>query len=132
MFNKVSPGMDKYWEYVKGNIKHDDVTGYANNRMPLWVKPQNKVSVRDMMDFMRDHLEGTELDMRNDIGAGPYGNPYRWRLNLQVVGISFLIERATGTQQNRFFVVTQSRSWLPDPHRGHTWFSVDDAIHGVL
>lgn len=128
MFNKVSPGMDKYWEYVKGNIKHDGATGYANNRMPLWVKPQNKVSVRDMMDFMRDHLEGTELDMRNDIGAGPYGNPYRWRpLTFKVDGISYLNERATATQQTGFSFVTQSRSWLPDPIGGILWFSVDDA-----
>jgi len=36
------------------------------------VKPTNKVSVHDMMNFMRDHLENTELDMSKDVGAGPF------------------------------------------------------------
>jgi len=67
-----------YWEYAKGNIEHGDklangdknVDGYATNRMPLWVKPNRKISVQDMMHFMRNHLEGTELDMSLDAGAG--------------------------------------------------------------
>jgi len=27
------------------------------------------------MDYMRDHLEGTPLDMTKDVGAGPFENP---------------------------------------------------------
>lgn len=132
MFNKVALGMDKYWEYVKGNIKFDPVTGYGSNRMPLWIKPQKKVSVRDMMDFMRDHLEGTELDMSKDIGAGPYGNPYRWRpLTFTVDGQTYLNERATATQQTGFSFVSQMRSWLPREIGGILWFSVDDAANSI-
>ena len=137
MFNKVTDGMDEYWDYVKGDIKHPEAheegepmtpKNYASNRMPLWVKPDAKVSVHDMMNFMRDHLENTELDMSTDAGAGPYGVPYRWRpLTWKVDDVTYCNERATATQQTGFSFVTQSRSWLPDQIGGIIWWGVDDA-----
>ncbi len=137
MFNKVTDGMDKYWDYVKGDIEHPKVhekgtpvtpENYASNRMPLWVKPDAKVSVHDMMMFMRDHLENTELDMSKDVGAGPFAMPYRWRpLTWKVDDVAYCNERATATQQTGFSFVTQSRSWLPDEIGGIFWFGVDDA-----
>lgn len=141
MFNQVIGGMDQYWEYVKGNITHpkEHIEGepltpenFASNRMPLWIKPNKKVSVHDMMMFMRDHLEGTELDMSMDIGAGPFGVPYRWRpLTWKVDDVAYCNERATATQQTGFSFVTQSRSWLPNEIGGIFWFSVDDAASSV-
>jgi dipeptidase len=136
MFNQVTEGMDKYWDYVKGNIRHDEKfedgrpnpNRYATNRMPLWVKPNNKVSVHDLMMYMRDYLQGTELDMTKDFGAGPHGVPYRWRpLTWKVDGITYVNERATATQQTGFSFVSQSRSWLPDAIGGIIWWGVDDA-----
>ena len=140
MFNRVSDGMDKYWEYAKGNIEHaekfEDGTPnpnkYATNRMPLWVKPEKKISVHDMMMFMRDYLQDTELDMSADFGAGPYGLPYRWRpLTWKVDGITYVNERATATQQTGFSFVTQSRTWLPNEIGGIIWWGVDDANAGA-
>ncbi len=140
MFNDVAGGMDKYWEYAKGNIEHgkklangdENVDKYATNRMPLWIKPDRKISVQDMFHFMRNHLEGTELDMSKDIGAGPYGVPYRWRpLTWEVDGKTYCNERATATQQTGFSFVSQLRSWLPDPIGGIIWFGVDDAASSV-
>ena len=78
MFNRVAGGMDQHWDYAKGQIERPNphVEGqpvtpanYASNRMPLWIKPDRKISVQDMFAFMRDHLEGTELDMSKDVGA---------------------------------------------------------------
>jgi len=140
MFNAVNSDMGKYWGYVKGNIEHakklpngdENVDNYATNRMPLWVKPDKKVSVQDMFGFMRDHLEGTELDMSKDLGAAPFGNPYRWRpLTWKVDGIEYCNERATATQQTGFSFISQMRSWLPDPIGGIHWFGVDDASSSV-
>ncbi len=141
MFNKVKDGMDEYWEYVKGNVEHntEHIEGepitpdnYATNRIPLWIKPDKKVSVHDMMMFMRDHLEGTELDMRNDVGAGPFKCPYRWRpLYWEVDSVKYCNERATATQQTGFSFVAQARNWLPDPIGGIFWFGVDDAASSV-
>ncbi len=130
-FNDITEGMEKHWEYAKGNIEHDE-NGYATNRMPLWVKPTEKVDVYTVMENMRNHLEGTELDMSNDIGAGAFGKPYRWRpLTWEVDGVQYCNERATATQQTAFSFVAQMRSWMPDPIGGINWFAVDDAATTV-
>lgn len=135
MFNRVTGGMDKYFDYVKGHIKHDeklengDVNEdkYATNRMPLWVKPEKKISVQDVFAFMRDHLQGTELDMSNDLGAGPFGVPVRWRpLTWKVDGETYCHERVTVTQQTGFSFIAQMRGWLPNPIGGILWFGLDD------
>ena len=76
-FKDINDDMEQYFSYVKG----EDL----ENRMPLYIKPKRKLSNKDLMNFMRDHLEGTELDMSKDAGAGPFGLPYRWRpLNLGI------------------------------------------------
>ncbi len=130
-FNEVKKGMDKYFDYAKGNVKHDK-KGYATNRMPLWIKPDKKIDVLELMDCMRNHLEGTELDMSKDAGAGPFGNPYRWRpLTWKVDGVTYCNERATATQQTGFSFVAQLRNWLPDAVGGINWFGVDDAASTV-
>ncbi len=125
-FNKVSKGMEAYTDYAKGIIKHD-ANGFASNRMPLWVKPDTLLTVADVMGMMRDHYEGTPLDMTKDLGAGPYGLPYRWRpLDWMVDSVTYVNERAISTQQTGFSFVAQSRSYLPDPIGGILWFGVDD------
>ena len=123
-FKDIDKSMWNYFDYAKG---HD-----LKNRMPLWVKPEKKISAQDLMNFMRDHLEGTDLDMRKDPGAGPHGLPYRWRpLTWKYDGKTYVNERATATQQTGFSFVTQSRNWLPNPVGGILWFSVDDAATTV-
>lgn len=123
-FNRVNKDMGKYLDYAKGhNLK---------NRMPLWVKPDNKLSLHDVMELMRDYYQGTELDMSKDIGAGPYNCPYRWRpLTWKADSIEYFNERAISTQQTGFSFVAQCRSWLPDHIGGILWFGVDDSYHTV-
>lgn len=124
-FLRVNPDMQKYQDYAMG-LNPD-------NPFPLYIKPEKKVSVQDVMMLMRDHYEGTPMDMTKDPGAGPFGNPYRWRpLTWKVDDVSYLNERATATQQTGFVFVTQSRSWLPDPIGGIHWFGVDDAASTVF
>ncbi len=131
-FNEVNPDMAPYWGYAKGTDIQRDGKGYVTNRMPLWVKPSRKLDILEIMDFMRNHLEGTELDMRKDPGAGPYECPYRWRpMSYSVDGKKYVMERTTATQQTGFSFVSQSRSWLPDAIGGIIWFGVDDAANSV-
>ncbi len=126
-FRKVTSGLDGYESYAAGVIEHDDENNFASNRLPLWVKPDQKVSVQQVMGMMRDHYEGTSLDMTKDIGAGPYELPYRWRpLTWEVDSVEYCNERAISTQQTGFSFVTQSRSTLPDAIGGILWFGVDD------
>ena len=126
-FNKVASGMDQYKEYIEGTVKHSGENKFASNRMPLWIKPDKKLTVKDVMEMMRDHFEGTDLDMTKDLGAGPYKLPYRWRgLTWDVDSVTYCNERAISTQQTGFSFVAQSRSWLPNPIGGILWFGVDD------
>ncbi len=119
-FKDINDDMEQYYSYVKG----DDL----ENRMPLYIKPKRKISNKDLMNFMRDHLEGTELDMSKDAGAGPFGLPYRWRpLTWESDGKMYVNERATATQQTGFSFVAECRPVKPDYLGGILWFGIDDA-----
>ncbi len=119
-----SKDMDKYLDYVRGNGKAKP--------LPLWVKPDKKVSVQDIMTLMRDHFEGTEFDLSSGVGAGPFELPYRWRpLVWKYKGKKYFNERATSTQQTGFSFVAQARRWLPSPIGGILWFGVDDTSSTV-
>lgn len=120
MFNHACDGMEQYWDYATGKTK--------GPRMPLYVKPNRKLSPRDLMEFKGDHLQGTELDMSKDIGAGPHGLPYRWRpMTWEFDGKKYFHERTTATQQTAFSWVAQMRSWMPNPIGGIFWYGLDDA-----
>jgi dipeptidase len=100
--------------------------------LPLWIKPDRKLTVADVMGLMRDHFENSEFDMTKDIGAGPYKLPYRWRpMTWKSDGQEYLFERAISTQQTGFSFVAQARSWMPDPIGGVFWFGVDDTYSTV-
>ena len=78
--------------------------------------------------MMRDHFEGTVLDMTNDIGAGPFDSPYRWRpMGYTVDGVEYTHERAIATQQTGFSFVADMNAARHDAMRGILWFGVDDA-----
>jgi len=94
---------------------------------PVSVTPDKKLAVADVFGLIRDHYEGTELDMTKGIDAGPFGLPRRWRpLTFKVDGVDYCWERPISTQQTGFSSVSQSRSWLPDPVGGVLWFGMDD------
>ena len=111
------------YDYVDYAMGHNP----ANN-MPLWIKPAGKVSVKDVADVMRDHYEGTPMDMTQDIGAGGNALPYRWRpMGFTYDGKEYTNERAIATQQTAFWFVGQSRGNYPDVLGGIIWFGTDDA-----
>ncbi len=120
-FRTVADDMDQYEDYAMGHN--------PNNRMPLWVQPREKVTVKTLMDCMRDHYEGTKMDMTTDIGAGGEECPYRWRpMYFTVDGVEYCNERATATQQTGFWLVGQAR-----PEKvGILWFGTDDAATSPL
>ena len=123
-FRTVADDMDKYVDFAMGYN--------PDNRMPLWVKPRTKVSPKTVFDCMRDHYEGTPMDMTTDIGAGGNHCPYRWRpMYFEVDGVEYCNERATATQQTGFWFVAQARPHLP-ADMGILWFGVDDAATSCL
>lgn len=139
-FNILCDGKFTF-EDENGNIVTRDAYDYidyamgrdASKRFPLFVKPSRKISVKDVADVMRDHYEGTPMDMTTDIGAGGNALPYRWRpMGFTVDGKEYVNERAIATQQTGFWFVGQSRGWLPDEIGGINWFGCDDAATSYL
>ncbi|HIS22108.1 MAG TPA: C69 family dipeptidase [Candidatus Cryptobacteroides intestinipullorum] len=112
----------------------DYAMGYdVSKRFPLFVRPERKLTVKDVADVMRDHFEGTPMDMTTDIGAGGNALPYRWRpMDFEYEGQLYVNERAIATQQTGFWFVGQSRGWLPDVIGGLLWFGTDDAATSYL
>jgi dipeptidase len=124
VFRRAAPGQKISSDYVEGKENAQP--------LPLWVKPDQKLSLHDTMELMRDHYEGTPLDMTKDVGAGAYKTPYRFRpLTFEVDGVTYGNERAISTQQTGFTLVAQSRSSLPAAIGGVLWFGVDDTYSTV-
>lgn len=118
-YNMFTDKGQEYLSYIEGT----DATP-----MPLFVKPNRKLSVRDVQQAMRDHYEGTPLDLSQDFGAGPYHTPYRLSpLTFEVDGKEYFNERPISTQQSGFVFVAQMRASLPDAVGGVLWFGTDDA-----
>ena len=139
-FNILCDGKFTF-EDENGNIVTKDAYDYIDyamgydktKRFPLFVKPSRKISVKDVADVMRDHYEGTPMDMTADIGAGGNALPYRWRpMGFEHEGKEYVNERAIATQQTGFWFVGQSRGWLPDVIGGVNWFGCDDAATSYL
>lgn len=126
-FNKINSEMKQYENYALGKVERGGENNFPINRMPLWIKPNKKLTVQDVINMMRDHYQGTALDMTKDPGAGPFKLPYRWRpLSFKIGNDTYCNERAISTQQTGFSFVSQSRSWLPNQIGGILWFGVDD------
>ena len=119
-FNKYASGMERYLPYASG-------TDLKAERMPLWIVPNRKLSVADVEAVLRDHYDGTPLDMNRDLGQGIYETPYRpTPLSFKYQGKEYFNERPISTQQTAFSWITQSRSFLPDEVGGVIWFANDD------
>jgi len=123
-FNKYASGMEKYLPWVMEG---------KGEPLPLYVKPdKEKLDARKMQWMMRDHFEGTPMDMTVDIGAGPFKVPYRWRpMEFTVDSVKYVHERAIATQQTGFSLVAQLNSSAPESMKGILWFGTDDANTSV-
>jgi dipeptidase len=122
-FRKFNSDMDNYLPYLQGK---------EFKPMPLYIKPDKKISLQMLKDCMRDHFEDTPFDMTKDIGSGPFHLPYRWRpLEWKLDSSTYINERAIATQQTGFSFVAQMRNWLPNTVGGILWFGVDDANTSV-
>ncbi len=119
IFRRAAPSLNLSSDY------HRAVDGAKP--YPLWIKPDQKLSVSDVFSLMRDHYEGTDYDMTVGVDAGPYGSPYRWRpMDWEVDSIKYVWERPISTQQTGFSFASQSRGHLPDPIGGLLWYGYDD------
>ena len=122
-FRELNPAMDRFISYINAETRE---------RMPLYIRPSEKVSLEKIKNLMRNHYEGTSLDMTVGEGSEPFGTPFRYSpLSYEVDGVKYFHERPIATQQTGFTFVGQMRSWLPNEIGGILWFGVDDASIGM-
>ena len=119
LFRRAAPSLNLSSDYHRG------VEGASP--YPLWIKPDHKLALADVFALMRDHYEGTEIDMTQCVASGPYVSPNRNRpIHWKVDDAEYAWERPISTQQTGFSFVGQVRAWLPDPVGGVLWYGVDD------
>lgn len=111
---------DHYADYATGKN--------LSNRMPLWIKPAQKLALKDVTSLMRDHYEDSVLDLSNDVGAEDAEAPYRTHpLVWEYEGDTYVNERTVATQQTGWNFVAQQRHWMPPELSSILWFAVDDS-----
>ena len=139
-FNILTDGWFSYYDENGRGLTKDAYTWLdyvmgqnLDKDLPLYVYPRRKVGVKDIADVMRDHFEGSPMDMTQDIGAGGNALPYRWRpMEWEFEGSQYVNERAIATQQTGFWMVGQARDYVPDVVGGILWFGTDDAATSYL
>ena len=120
-FNHFADGFDKYLSYAMGENPDAEP-------MPLWVVPNKKLSVQDVLNVLRDHYEGTPMALDNDPGQGIYEAPYRpTPLSYEYNGKKYFNERPISTQQSAFVWIGQMRAHMPREVGGVLWFANDDS-----
>lgn len=131
VFNTLGGGMigdkkaEEYLPYAMGDVTAE--------RMPLFIKPAEKLSMKQVADMMRDSYEGTPMDMTQDVGAGMHGTPRRLMgLTWEYDGKTYFNERPLATMQTGWWILAQARNWLPKELAGVLWFGVDDAATSPL
>ena len=123
IYKKVAKETEKYVDYVLGG---------SEERLPLWVKPDKKVSLLALKNLMRDHFENSPLSLAKDPGSEPFGAEYRFEPRTwEVDGKKYFNENPIASPKNAFSFVAQMRNWLPDKIGGVLWFGVDDATFTV-
>ncbi len=103
--------------------------GYTRD-YPFTIKPDAKLSRKDVMALHRDHYEGTEFDLTKGVAAGPFGCPYRYLGSYDAGGDvgdpsvkrEGAWERALSVYYCTYVFVCEGRSSLPDPIGGIFWF----------
>ncbi len=127
-FRHFSDNMDKYFDFATGKTFVETKGADCGERMPLFIKPNRKVSAQDIKDCMRDHYDGTPLDITQSAGSGPWNSKLRYgKLGFKVDSVQYWYERPTATQQTGWSYVAQMRK----DAFGIFWFGVDDAATNV-
>ena len=131
-FRKFSNDMDKYFDFASGKTFVETGGECAGERMPLYIKPNHKVSAQELKDCMRDQYEGTPLDITQGPDAGPWNSKLRYgSLGFQLDSVQYWFERPIATQQTAWSFVAQMRGYEAAKAGGILWFGVDDAASTV-
>ena len=108
--------------------------------LPFSVKPDKKVSVRDILRFYRETYEGTELDSTKNLMVkrrrsdetekSPVASPW---MSYDLINLLNTLKPGSVERARTIAIagcsyshVLQLSDWLPDPLGGIAWFSFDN------
>ncbi len=125
----------------------------TSENYPFSVKPDEKVSIQDIIEVFQDYYEGTPYDMTRTITTtneegeevvSPLANPFMPYDQLEIDNvrggwfhvsdegdIRFLGERTIARWYTMYGTIIQSRSWLPDEVGGVVWLAMDNIATSV-
>jgi len=94
-----------------------------NMELPFSVKPDQKVSLKDVMEFTRDKYKGALFDPSKGIKSGPFDNPNYFH-SFQFKDARFSSPRCICVNNVEYTTITVCRNWLPNPVGGVVWLSL--------
>ncbi|MCJ7580068.1 MAG: C69 family dipeptidase [Candidatus Aminicenantes bacterium] len=94
-----------------------------NMDLPFSVKPDKKLSLKDVMTITRDKFADTPFDPIRGLQGGPFKNPNHVPRPFQVEDKTYGTARTIGVNRSEYTTVTVCRSWLPDFIGGIIWLS---------
>lgn len=142
IYSTIAPN---YKDWPKRNIKNsfDGLNDYIQYVEPLSIypfslKPEEKLSVQDVIAFQRSVFEGTIYDMSEDpdwyipdsdgkMYKSPLATPFPTREMRKLLDINWRRNVARGG----YGMVAQLRSWLPDHIGGIYWVYQDNEHPGI-
>jgi len=111
---------------------------------PFSVKPDEKVSLPDLVSVFKDYYEGTPFDMTRDMTVtddegktviSPLANPHlpydANKLFKISGGWGWRGERTIARWYTMYATIIQCRDWLPDEIGGVTWLAMDNVATSV-
>ncbi|MCK4759052.1 MAG: C69 family dipeptidase, partial [Candidatus Aminicenantes bacterium] len=110
LFNVMAPSLE---------LKADT----PNMELPFSVKPDEKLSVQDVMNLTRYKFEGTQFDPVRGLQGGPFKNPNYLPRSFKLDGKTYNTARFVGVNRAEYVTVTQCRKWLPNPVGGIVWLA---------
>ncbi len=93
-----------------------------NMELPFSVKPDNKLSLNDVIALMRDKYQGTPYDPAAGLRGGPFANP-NWFRGFNLDDQNYTSPRCVCVNKVEYTTVAVCRDWLPNPIGGVVWLS---------
>ena len=91
--------------------------------LPFQAPVKDKVTLQKVRELQGDHYEGTEFDLSQGLGAGPWNNPRRFLGAYKADGITYTPQRTINVQRAEYVTIVQTRASLPNEIGGVVWMT---------
>lgn len=123
-FHRVAPSLSISPDYARGV--------FGASPMPLWILPDRKLTLEEVMQLTRSHYDGTPWDMEQGLKAGPFGSPHYSRpLTFKVDDRDASWERPISTPLTAYAFIAQLSSDRKPETQSVLWLGLDNSYTNV-